>query len=194
MQPNRRIFVFHPGRDSDRSRVSKIMCAISFEHAESVKILVANGNLTSAVGLFRLQYEAFVRAMWLLNAASDIAVSKLAAELTKDSAKKADQLPMLSEMLKNLEGKIPKEVYEQLLEIKEYSWKALSSYIHGGLHAVHRHSRGYPSILIEQALKQSNGIALMTGMLCVILSGDPSLKGRISSIQQEYAACLPEKG
>lgn len=184
--------VLRPGLDSDRVRVSKIMCAISLEHAESVKMLITNRNLTSAVGLIRLQYETFVRAMWLFNAASDIAVSKLAVDLTQESAKKADQLPMLSEMLKKLDGKIPKEVLDQLLEFKVYSWKSLCSYIHGGLHAVHRHSRGYPVILLEQELKLSNGLVLMTGMLCVILLGDVSHRGKILAIQKEFATYLPD--
>jgi len=52
------------------------MCSVAFEHAESVKVLIASGNFTSALGLVRLQYEALVRAMWLLYSASDIAVSR----------------------------------------------------------------------------------------------------------------------
>lgn len=46
------------------------MCSVSFEHAESAKILLASGNFTSALGLVRLQYEALVRALWLRYAAS----------------------------------------------------------------------------------------------------------------------------
>ena len=65
---------------------SKVMCSIAFEHAESAKILISAGNLTSATGLVRLQYEALVRAMWLLYAASDTAVSKLTSDLTQETA------------------------------------------------------------------------------------------------------------
>jgi hypothetical protein len=82
--------------------------------------------------------------MWLLYAASELSTSKLMSELTHESAKKADKLPMLSEMLKNLDGKAPKEAMDSLFEFKEYSWKPLSSYVHGGIHAVNRHSKGYP--------------------------------------------------
>lgn len=42
------------------------------------------------------------------------------------------KLPMLSEMLKKLEGKAPQIALDQLLELKQYSWKPLSSYVHGG--------------------------------------------------------------
>jgi len=75
----------------------RILCSVALEHAESAKILLVSGNFTSAVGLLRLQYEALVRAMWLLYAASDAAVEKLAAELTHEGAKKAENIPMLSE-------------------------------------------------------------------------------------------------
>jgi len=135
-------------------------------------MLVAAGNFTSAIGLVRLQYDAFVRAMWLLYAASETGVSKLLDDLSHESEKRADRLPMLSEMLEKLEGKAPKEALDMLLEFKEYSWKPLGSYIHGGLHAVNRHSKGYPLPLLTQVLKISNGVSVMAGMLVVILSED----------------------
>jgi len=168
------------------------MCSVAFEHAESAKILITVGNFTSALGLVRLQYEALVRAMWLLYSASDIAVSKLMSELTNETAKKADQLPMLSEMLKKLDGKAPKEAMEQLYEFKVYSWKPLNSYVHGGIHAVHRHSKGYPKPLLLQILKASNGVSIMTGMLLVILSGDKRQSGKIPALQREFIDCLPK--
>lgn len=168
------------------------MCSVAFEHAESVKMLIASVNCTSAIGLLRLQYEATVRAVWLLYAASDPSVSKLMSELTHDSAKKADNLPSLTEMIKNLEGKAPKEAMDPILEFKEYSWKPLNSYVHGGIHAVHRHSRGYPIHLLCQVLKASNGLSVMGGMLLVVLSGDQTQSQRIMEINEEFLDCLPE--
>jgi hypothetical protein len=177
---------------TDRLRCSKIMCSVSFEHAESIKILIASGNFTSAIGLMRLQYESMVRAMWLLYAASDLLVSKLMSELTQESARKANKLPLLSEMIKTLDGKAPNEAMGMILEFKEYSWKPLSSYIHGGIHAIHRHSKGYPLPLLSQLLKASNGVSVMVGMLLVILSGDSTQSGNMRKIQKEYLDCCPE--
>ena len=177
---------------SSRVESSKIMCSVAFEHSESAKMLLSSGNFTSALGLVRLQYEAFVRAMWLFVAASDFLVSKLMIDLTHDSSKRAEKLPMLSEMLKKLDGKAPKVALDQLLEFKEYSWKPLSSYIHGGIHAVHRHSVGYPLPLLHQVLKESNGLSIMVGMLLIIISGDRTQSGKIPKLQFEYLDCLPE--
>lgn len=181
-----------PLNDIERIDSGRIMCSIAFEHAESAKMLIAAGNYTSATALVRLQYEALVRAMWLVYAASEQAVSKLMCELTAESAIKANNLTMLGEMLTNLDGKVPKEALDMLLEFKEYSWKPLSSFIHGGIHAINRHSKGYPPPLLFQLLKISNGVSLMAGMLLVMLSGDFKQQGKIPSIQKEFFDCLPE--
>lgn len=181
-----------PNFDTERIASSRIMCSIAFEHAESAKMLIAAGNFTSATALVRLQYEALVRAMWLLYSATDQAVSKLMCELTSESASKANNLPMLSEMLTKLEGKAPKEALDMLLEFKEYSWKPLSSFIHGGIHAINRHSQGYPPPLLFQLLKISNGVSTMVGMLLVILAQDFRQQGKIPAIQREFSDCLPE--
>lgn len=184
--------VLPPFDDSQRIMVSRVMCSITFEHAESAKMLISAGNLTSATGLVRLQYEALVRAMWLLYAATDTDVLKLTSELTQETANKANKLPMLSEMLEKLQGKSPQEPLDMLREFKEYSWKPLSSFIHGGLHAIHRHSKGYPLPLLEQMVRISNGVSLMVGMLLVILHGGGEQVGKIPRIQREFADCLPD--
>ncbi|WP_346840056.1 hypothetical protein [Microbulbifer sp. SAOS-129_SWC] len=181
-----------PFDDSEKIMASRVVCSIAFEHAESAKMLIAAGNLTSATGLVRLQYEALVRAMWLLYAASDTAVSKLTSELTRETADRANRLPMLSEMLEKLQGKAPPEPVDMLLEFKEFSWKPLSSFIHGGIHAIHRHSKGYPLPLLEQMIRISNGISVMVGMLLVILHGGGEQRGKIPKIQREFADCLPD--
>lgn len=180
-----------PVDDSQRTLASRSMCSVAFEHAESVKMLISCGNLTSATGLVRLQFEALVRAMWLLYAASETAVSKLSSELTREAADKANNLPLLTEMLEKLQGKAPQEPVNMLLEFKEYSWKPLCSFVHGGIHAIHRHSKGYPLPLLEQVVRISNGVSVMVGMLLIILHGGGAQRGKMPKIQMEFADCLP---
>jgi hypothetical protein len=112
------------------------MSSVSLEYANSFKILLARNNFTSAISFLRLQFECLVRGMWILYAASEIQVIKLKAELNETSQKRANNLPMLSEMINQLEKKAPKNAIDPILEFKEYSWKPLSSYIHGGLHVI----------------------------------------------------------
>jgi hypothetical protein len=138
-----------------------------------------------------MQYEALVKAIWALYAASDNSISKLQGKLNADNAKWADKIPLLGELLVELEGKAPAQALGPLKEFKEYSWKPLSSYIHGGIHAVTRHGKGYPIELLAQAVRSSNGLLVMTGMMLVILSGDTKQQGRISKIQRQFSGCCP---
>ncbi len=185
----------HPLYDnSDRIRVSKIMCSVSLEHAESFKILLASRNFTSAIGLLRLQFECLVRGMWILYAASETALSKLTAELNEDNQKRANNLPMLSEMISQLEKKAPKNAIDPILEFKEYSWKPLSSYVHGGLHAIDRHSKGYPIQILEQALKASNGVNGLVAVFGSILTGQPQLTKEVYSSFDKFSDCFQHKG
>lgn len=176
---------------NERESSASTLCGIVLEHSVSAKILFGAGKFTSAVSLFRLQYEIFVRAMWMHYAASDAQVEKLGAVLTPTGAKKAEKMLMLSEMLDQMEGKAPAEAVAMLREFKESSWKALNSFVHGWIHALARHRGGYPEPLLMQTLKCSNGVSLMAGMLLVIISNDPALKGQIPKLQVKFNDCLP---
>jgi hypothetical protein len=180
----------HPG---PRARISRLICGISYEHAESVKILIAAGNFTSAAGLMRLQYEAVVRALWAFYAATDGFVDKLSASLTEETARKAASLPMVGEMLESLDAKAPKEALGMLIEFRDHQWKPLSSFVHGGLHAIHRHETGYPFPLMHGALRSSNGLLIMAAMLLVILHGGKDQVGKIPAIQIEFDDALPPR-
>lgn len=82
-----------------RSQLGRVICGISYEHGESVKVLTASGNFTSAVGIMRLQYEATLRAFWVFYAASGSIVGKLVDSLSEESERKASKLPPVGEML-----------------------------------------------------------------------------------------------
>lgn len=169
------------------------MCSVALEHAESFKILLASRNFTSAIGLLRLQFECLVRGMWVLYAATDVAVSKLTAELNEENQKRADKLPMLGAMIERLEAKAPKNAIDPILEFKEYSWKPLSGYVHGGLHAIDRHSKGYPIEILEQALKASNGVNGMVAVLGSILTGQATLTKEVYKSFETFSDCFQIK-
>lgn len=180
----------HPG---NRYFLSATASVISLEHAMGILTLIERGGFTSTFALFRVQYEALTRAIWLLYGASEHWVEKLSAPLTTENAKKANEGPMLSKMLEEIQGKAPDVVTAQLKEFKEYSWKALSSFIHVGLHPLKRKAEGYPAELIERVLRQSNGLSLMATMLLTVLSGDHRQQGKVSALQVEFAACCPNE-
>ncbi|MCG9747562.1 hypothetical protein [Shewanella sp. Isolate8] len=180
-----------PAIASKKSQAARIMCSVAFEHSESIKILLATGNFTSATGLLRLQFEALVRAHWFHFAATDIQIEKHLEELTYKSATKNSKAPMLSEMLQKMEGKAPKNALDPLLEFKQFSWKPLSSYVHGGIHAINRHSQGYPIQLLELVLRNSNGLNGVTAYFWSHLTGQPHRPKEVMELFKEFRNCLP---
>lgn len=172
------------------------MCSLSLEHAQSVRILIASGCPTSAVGLTRLQFEAQVRAMWLLYAASDAAIEKLSAPLTIENELAAKNLPvalvMIDEIGKQVGVRAPAAAHQMLVQFRDVSWRAMNSFVHGGIHALRRHADGFPLPMLVRVQENSNALTTMTGMSLAVLTGDRLIVSAISRIQHEFADCLPE--
>jgi hypothetical protein len=186
-------FDLDPYEDSARMTASRIMCSVVFEHARSIKILTDASGYTSAVSLYRLQYEVLVRAFWLLFAASDEWVSTLMTDITTEGIDKANKLPLVNEMLAALaDSKAPEVAVAQLRDFKAQVWKPLCSFVHAGFHALHGHGTGYPPDMISQIIKGSNGLCLITGNLLVMMSFDKAQAGRISGILERFSDCFPD--
>lgn len=172
------------------------MCSVSLEHGASIRILVASTHPASIVGLLRMQFEAQTRAMWLLYAASDAAVSKLAAPLNARSQQAAKSLPSVSEMMNQIGKQVgtnaPAAAYHMLVSFKNVSWDAMNSFVHAGIHPLRRHAEGYPLIMVEQVVRNSNALSTMAGMTLALLTGDPEITRSLSQVQQGFADCLPE--
>lgn len=177
---------------SSRITASFQACSVSLEHARGLRTLMAEDMPTSAIALMRLQFEALTRSVWLLYAAPDAAVEKLTAPLSPSNEKAANKLPMLAEMLAAIDGKAPPPALQMLNQFKEITAAALNSFVHGGIHAIKRHSEGYPVPLLIQVLRNSNGLLTITGMMFATLAGDQELMRKMSQIQAPFRECLPE--
>lgn len=176
---------------SIRLQATQALASLGFEHSRSLKHLVAAGLYTSAAVLLRVQYESLVRALWVLYIAKDGQADLMLSELTQETAKQASKIPMLSQMLEELEVKAPHIPVAKLKEFKHYSWKPLSSYVHGGIHAVNRHGRGFPSELVMAQIQHSNGLLAIAGNLRLILSGVPPEAKMMEVIYTEFQDCFP---
>ena len=84
---------------SARGEAALGMCVVAMEHGTALRALMALGMPTSAVSLMRLQFEALMRSMWLIYAASDAAIEKLSARLTIETEQAAKNLPSAKEMI-----------------------------------------------------------------------------------------------
>lgn len=186
-----RVFEYGPIDESNRIIASWVMCLVALEHSTSLRQLVLNGNYTSAICIMRSQFEALTRALWLFYAASNQKVDNTMALLSERS-QNADQKPNNSEMITKLEGKAPEQAVRMLKEFRDIQWKALNSYVHGGIHALQRHGTGYPERLVKDIIRSSNGLLTMTAMMAAILTGNKLIVQDISNIQSRHKDCLPQ--
>lgn len=179
-----------------RGQAALGMCSISLEHAASLRLLMANGLAISAVGLKRMQFEALTRAMWLLYAAPDTAIAKLAAPLTPEGEQAARSLPMVNEMIDQIGKRVgvsaPAAAHQMLRHFRDVSWHAMNSFVHGGIHPLRRHADGFPVPMALQVLRNSNGLSTMACMTAAVLSGDEGITKPMSQIQPAFADCLPD--
>lgn len=143
---------YRPYDSSDRISASLAAASVALEHGRALRLLLEDNLPTAALSLLRLQHEALVRSAWLLYAASELAVQKMGAPLSRETEAAAGKLPMLADMLKALEGKAPATAMLGLLAFKDNNAAALNSFVHGGIHALHRYAQGFPEPLVVGAL------------------------------------------
>jgi hypothetical protein len=174
-----------------RVAVSFSACALSLEHGNSLRVLVSVGNASSAIALMRLQFEALIRSMWLLYAATDEEVEKIGATLSDEALEETRNFPVASKMLSALSTKAPADKHQMVLGFKNGMWAHLNSFVHAGLHPIRRQTEGYPLQLIEQMVRASNAVATMSGMMAALLTGEPRIVESMRLIQREFTDCLP---
>lgn len=177
-----------PGK---RHEVAMVACGMALEHALSLRLLVRTKCYTSALAMMRLQYEALTRAVWLLYAAKDQQVETLAAPLTLEAEHSAKNLPMFSQMIREIVERAPVQASSMLMSFKDVNYHAMNSFVHSGIHPLRRHSEGYPPELIQSGIQNSNGLNFMTLQLGVILTGDPCLLSTVRAVQEKHNQILP---
>jgi len=161
--------------ESTRPVVSFQAGLLSLEHGTASLVLIGQGFLSSAYALMRPQFECLVRGIWLLHVATPTWVEKLAEPLSVEAAKRANEGPMLADMLRELDAApdAPKALIAQLKELRDVAWKAMNSYAHGGIHPLSRVVTGYPPQLTYDVVRNSNAVTALSAQLASILSGDP---------------------
>lgn len=179
--------------EDDRFYVAFQSGLLAIEHATSALLLNLQGFHTSACALMRPQFEAHLRGVWLMYAAKDSWVAKLSEPLTEDSARKSNKIPLPAVMFEELNQcpHAPQRVVQQLKGYSEVTWKALSSYNHGGLHPLSRVVTGFPAQLVYDLQRNSNGMFALSSQLMSILTGNPSAMEPVRRLHVAFADCLP---
>jgi len=181
-----------PNQNNKRWSGSWVMCDVAIEHAHSLQNLMSIGNCTSAISLLRLQFDALTRAVWMLWGATDKKVERIMQDLSVDTANADNGLPSHVEMIKQIDGKAPAEATRMLSEFRDLTWKASSSYVHGGIHAMKRHGEGYPIQLLKQIMTNSNGLVMLSAVHLASMSGNKHVLNDITRIRDTYRDILPK--
>ena len=186
-----RLFDLPLPSDSPRAWASKVMTSIAIEHASSAKVLIGAGNRTSAISLFRLQFEAFIRAIWVFHAASEAKVSALCELINESNFKRLNnQQTSMGEMFDELAECLPDHIMRHLEGFRDSSWKPLCSMVHSGVLALQTHAFAFPDDLLKTTVKHSNGISCLTANLLTIISADQSMTGYTTKLTESYRDCL----
>jgi hypothetical protein len=180
-----------PCNKSQKLIIGDVACSLSLEHWHSVRALLRAHFLPSALVVHRAQFEALTRSIWLTYAASDVQVAKLTTDLSLESEQAAKNMPQIAQMIQALENSGPAQAYEALVRFKDNSWKALNSYAHAGIHPIQRHRDGYPLKLLHDVLRNANGLAIISCMQAVVLSGQQPLQQTLLELAATRSACMP---
>lgn len=176
--------------ETPKLRVCAHACLLSLEHARSVRILFSADAPHSASALLRLQYEALLRAAWVLYAASDLQITKLDAPLDANSELAVNNLPGALEMQKALEAKAPVGLTQPLTEFRTVAMKGLNSFVHGGIHPLRRISQGFPEALGLQLVRNSNGLMHFSYRMLASLTGSQHLMNLTTHIYGKFQDCF----
>ena len=182
--------VDHPlADDSPRLLASMDAALLSLEHADALRMLMAGSMASSAAALFRCQYEAFTRSVWILHCAPDEQVELLCRPPQAGASEKG--LPTLSKMLDAF-AQVPllDNLLPHLIELKVYAWSSLNSFVHAGVHALSRSRDGFPTPLAIDVIRMSNNLSMMAGQQLAILTGLPDLQKEVHRLNETYAGCL----
>lgn len=180
-----------PLNDTHRIELAIIACSLSLEHWHSIRFLLNARQLPSAVVVHRAQFEAIVRSIWLTYCASESDLCKLTAQLNIESEQAAKNISQIQNMMDAIDKSAPAEAFAALSRFKNYSWKALNSYAHAGIHPIARHAAGYPDEIIEAVLCNANSLAGLCGMQAVVLCGRQPLQKQILELAAKYPSCMP---
>ncbi len=68
----------------------------------------------------------------------------------------------------------------------------MNSYVHGGIHPLHRGESGYPAQLLTDLLKSSNAFSILTLIVLAEISVDAGILELMAVLHEEFGDILPE--
>ncbi len=180
-----------PAPNSPRAMLVAGFCEIVRQHALS-QVILADAELdVTATTLVRPTFEALVRAAWCMGGASDEWIQKFLTpnpEALTSDAETAMGLPV-QKMLDDIREHHPAHVHQTLVELKKSTWRAMHSYVHGGIRPFMQAFVGFQEHEVAGVVVNANGMMLWATNLLRMSRGAGS--PQLPDLQRRYFACLP---
>jgi hypothetical protein len=177
--------------DCLHSRLVRGSATLAVEHGVSTWLLVNAGQLSSANALLRIQFEATVRALWLLDVPDSAWLERYWKAIQSNPLKDPNVAPGVDKMLSDLERLADPRIAPQLQAFKSSIWNALNSFVHSGIHPITWVHSGYAPTAASGTVRNANGLSIMAAGVIAMLSGNPELTRGISQIQRDFLDCGP---
>ncbi|OTG89403.1 DUF6988 family protein [Acinetobacter sp. ANC 3813] len=162
-------------------------CDLSIEHGQAILQLLETQHDISALALFRVQFEAVVRAYWLLNVATNAQVHEFEIR-SEDELLKNVKTPTASGMISQLENVVEiNHIVGQFKEFKFYSLQHLHSIVHTGRNSLIQRKAGVVNGVREVIVKQVNGFIVMAAQILLRHAGKEKY---IHYIHQKFRQCF----
>jgi hypothetical protein len=180
--------------DSERIELSATLAGTALELAGSVRTLCAADQLLGATVCLRTQFESLVRSVWVLHCASESQIDRLSTnQLTAETAQGAKNIPLAAKMLEEMQ-QVPNlaNLMVALNEFKDSAWHPINSFVHAGLHAVIHTKFGWPSDLVDQTFRISNGLCVLAFTHIGVLTGAPGVQAEVNASTASFSSVLPK--
>ena len=174
-----------------KHKLVETACMLSIEHASVLRAAFVVSAPNSGAAVLRLQYEALLRAAWLLYGASPSNIEKLAGVLDPEAEKAAKNLPGATDMLESMAKKAPPGLSAPIVEFDQYSRHALNSFVHTGIHPLRRAREGFPMEMATTIVRISNGLMHLAYRMLASLSGSQRRMNKVTHVFQEFTDCVP---
>jgi hypothetical protein len=175
-----------------RMQAAYAALGLSYNHAHAMQHLLAHRHYPSAFALLRVQFDAVVRGMWILFAASEEWIDRFYCDRIGEPDCPAPQPPSLNEMLDaSAAQNAPPGIVIQLCGLGGSSWFAMCSYTHTGQHPISRFLSEYTQEEAVEILQVSNGLIALATKLMTIALNRSEIAPDIARIFGEFADCFP---
>ncbi|CAM0999173.1 TetR family transcriptional regulator [Rhodanobacter sp. Root179] len=161
------------------------------QHVISQWILVQRELDVSAAALVRPTYEALLRVIWTMCGAEDQWIDGFLRpnEDATNSDAETRKGPDVVAMLATIERHHPPDIYLPLLHLKEATWRAMHSYVHGGIRPVVQSFVEFPAHEAASLLINANGMLIIATNAVRMAYGLRS--PMLPDLQTQFADCLP---